>query len=171
MTLTLQTIQDHQPCQDDWTKLLQSVGGDMTTELSIGDVLISNGLNDALWCLQFLEPRQRVAAIMPAVKRASVHTTDQRVHGCITAIEKWLAGDDSVNLDLAALEATLAAREAAEAAALAAAEAAWASLSAAKAAACATCATWAAGSARAAERKLQHGDLLSMFPPMILKGE
>ena len=155
MTLTLQIIRDHSPCTDGWKTLTKAIGSDLTTELSIGDVLITNGLEDALWCLQCLEPRVRVAAIIPAVKRASVHTTDHRVHDCISAIEKWLVGDETVDLMAAAKAAAWAARAAA-----------WATEAATEAAA------WAAeAAAEAAERKLQEADLLDMFPPMILKGE
>jgi hypothetical protein len=113
MTLTLQIIRDHSPCATGWKTLTQAIDSDLTTELSIGDVLISNGLDDALWCLQCLEPRVRVAAIMPAVKRAAVHIDDKRVHDCIADIDTWLAGDDTV--DLAAAEAeSWSAAEAAE---------------------------------------------------------
>ena len=148
MTLTLQEIRDHSPCQSGWKKLTKAVGNDMTTELSIGDVVISNGLEDALWCFRCLDPRKRVAAIIPAVKRAAVHSKDQRVHDCVKDIEKWLAGDNSI--DLPAVES--AARAAAD-------SAAWAAESAARAA------------VRAAARQQQKSDLLKMFPPMILKGE
>ena len=71
MTLTLQTIKDHSPYTEGWKKLTKAIGSDLNIELSIGDVVIANGLNDALWCLQCLEPRVRVAAVMPAVKRAA----------------------------------------------------------------------------------------------------
>ena len=176
MTLTLQTIQDHNPSPCFWETLTKAIGSDLTTELSIGDVLISNGLDDALRCLRFLEPRTRVAAILPAVKRASVYTTDQRVHNCIADIEKWLAGDDTVDL-MAAARAARAAAWAEQAASWAAGAAdaaraaALAEQAALEAAEKAATASWAAGAAGAAGRKLQEADLLAMFPPMILKRE
>ena len=188
MTLTLQEIRDHSPCQSGWKKLTKAVGNDMTTKLSIGDVVISNGLTDALWCLRCLDPRKRVAAIMPTVKRASVYTDDQRVHDCINDIEKWLAGDNSITL-FAVEEATRAAQAAEQAkksSAWAAAQAAaWAARTARTAARAAeaaeqaarsavwAAAAWAAADTEAqeAERELQKSDLLKMFPPMILKGE
>lgn len=171
MTLTLQIIRDHSPCTDGWKTLTKAIGSDLTTELSIGDVLISNGLNDALWCLQCLEPRVRVAAIMPAVKRASVYTTDHRVHDCISAIEKWLAGDETVNLMAAAGAAAQAAAKAVAWAAVWAAKAEAAQAATAAQAAKVAKVAWAEAKAVAAERKLQEADLLDMFPPMILKGE
>jgi len=172
MTLTLQTIIDYSTCTEEWGSLTKAIGSDLTTELSIGDVFISNGLTDALWCLRCLEPRVRVAAVMPAVKRASVHTKDHRVHECIAAIDKWLAGDDTVDLEAyadtareASCSASAQAEAAAEAASWAAGSAEWAAL-AAEAAECAARAARAAGEA---ERKLQEADLLAMFPPIILK--
>ena len=148
MTLTLQVIRDHRPCQGGWETLTKAIGSNLTTELSIGNVLISNGLDDALWCLECLEPRVRVAAIMPAVKRAAVHIDDKRVHDCIADIDKWLAGDDTVDLDAAEVASWAAALRAEQAAQAAAQAASW-----------------------EAERKLQEADLLVMFPPIILKGE
>ena len=171
MTLTLQVIRDHKLCPSGWNTLTKSIGSDLTTELSIGDVLISNGLDDALWCLSYLvEPRVRVAAIMPAVKRVSVHIDDKRVHDCIADIDTWLAGDDTVDLD-AAEAASWSAAEAAEEASWSVAEAAVAAAQAAAlraeqaAQAASQAASWEA------ERKLQEADLLVMFPPIILKGE
>ena len=197
MTLTLQTIRDHYPSPYSWETLTKAIGSDLKTKLSIGDVLISNGLDDALWCLQCLEPRTRVAAIMPAVKRASAHTTDQRVHNCIADIDKWLAGDDEVDLRASARTAAQVVRTArtaaqvvrtAEAAEAAAEAAAWTTAEAAEVAGVAQAAARAAEVAQVAqaaaeaaevagvaswavERKLQEADLLAMFPPMILKGE
>ena len=69
-----------------------------TVRWSIGDVARVN-LDDALWCFCMVnDNRTRVAAVMPAVRRASAHTTDERVVFCIGEIDRWLAGDDSVDL-------------------------------------------------------------------------
>lgn len=199
MTLTLQTILDHSLCASDWDSLNKAIGGDLKTEISIGDVLLNNGLAEAMWCLQCVEPRKRVEAIMPAVKRAAVHTTDQRVHDCIAAIDQWLTGDDTVDLNAASQAAAQAEHAASEQAADAAfsswiakdaeyegtawaAWASWVSADAARSARAAAelivdaAATWATRAAAAlgvdaAERKRQEADLLAMFPPIILKGE
>ncbi|MFN8994436.1 MAG: hypothetical protein ACK5X3_12365, partial [Pseudomonadota bacterium] len=134
--ITLQQIRDRRPCADGWAKLLTTLGEnhaapDMTRHVSIGDIAHSNGAADALWCLRCIDDRRAVVrASMPAVKRAAVRTTDHRVHDCIAAVEKWLAGDDSVDLWEAA--------EAAEAAWPA--EAAWAANAAARSAAAAAAA-------------------------------
>jgi len=149
--ITLQQIRDAGPCESGWRKLNKTLGNpDLSVEISIGDVVLSNGLDDALWCLRFLPPRERVAAIMPCVRRASAHTSDPRVHECIAAIDRWLAGDDNVDIQAAT---------AATATAAAVAWAAWTAWAA-------TAVAWAAG--WKAEREQQRRDLLDMFPPLVL---
>ena len=191
ITLTLQSIRDSGPCKEGWVKLLKSIGtDDMTTRIGIGDVLLSNGRADALWCLRALQPRERVSLVLPSVKRASAYTTDQRVHDLITAIDRWLAGDDTVDLKSAADASYAAAADAARAAAYAAyaarADAAYAAYAAraAYAADAARAAAYAADAARAAradaayaaraayaaEIEAQCDDIMRMSPPLILKG-
>lgn len=185
-TITLQQIRDAGPCEDGWRKLNKALGHpDLSAEISIGDVVLSNGLEDALWCLRVLPPRERVAAVMPSVRRASAHTSDQRVHECIADIDRWLAGDDNVDIQearAAAWAARAAAAEEARAAAwaaTAAAAAAWAAAEAREAEAAWAAAEAAEGTVRAAEaaeeavraagwkaeREQQRRDLLDMFPP------
>ena len=178
-TPTLFTLADarrHQACVDGYARFenaLRQAHPDVadldTIQWSIGDVARVN-LDDALWCLRMMaDPRQRVAAIMPAVRRASRHTDDSRVHDCITQIDRWLTGED-VDLDAAATAAAWAANvawAAAARAARAAEAAAWAARAAAWS-------TWATGAARAAaraaaayeqERAQQVSDLILAFPP------
>lgn len=178
--ITLAAIRAHQPCEDGWRKLVTALGTfEPSTRLTIGDVAKANGVADAMWCLRCIDdPRVRVAAVMPAVRRASAHTTDQRVHNCIAAVDQWLAGDDSVDLRAAAEAAArseVAARSvawAAEAAAAAAeaatarmaATAAWAAV---RAAAAAAEATWAT----ATERERQRDDLIQMFGLLAMEGK
>ena len=175
MTFTLSDARKHDACEDGYNRfvdVLHKAHPDADIEQiewSIGDVATVN-LEDALWCLRLLDDkRQTVAAIMPSVKRASKHTTDERVHFCIAEIERWLAGDDSVDLGAAARGA---ARGASRGAARAAARAAYAAYAAADAAAeaawAAAEAAWAAA-AEAAEREAQRQDLIAMFPPIALE--
>lgn len=122
MRITLQQIRDHSPCRDGWTKLLKTLGNpsDLSITVSIGEIARSNGPQDALWCLRCAEfdRRDMVRAILPSVKRAATHTTDQRVADCIAAIEGWIAGTVSVSeLQKAAVRAAAyAAADAADAA-------------------------------------------------------
>jgi hypothetical protein len=139
--ITLGMIRSHDPCEPSWRTLIRALGtSDPDTTLTIGDVAASNGAAAAMWCLRCIEdPRVRVRAVLPAVKRASRHTTDQRVHDCIAMIDRWLDGRASYD------ELRAAARAAARAVTYAAACAA---------ACAATCAaTYAASyAARAAAR-------------------
>jgi hypothetical protein len=146
----------------------------MDTVISLGDVAKSNDAADAWWCVRALDwsdialRRQVIAALMPAVERATKHTSDKRVYDCVAVIHDWIAGkpadlEAAAQAAWAAAKAAWAAARAAEAAAKAAAMAAWAAARAAEAA-------WAA--ARAAEeeeRETQRQDLIAAFPPLILK--
>ena len=161
-TFTLQSIRDAGPCgikrgeKGGWNKLLIGLGYSpgnypKTALVSLGDVADINDAADSLWCIRCLDwsdaavCRAVIAgAVMPAVKRAAKFTKDQRVHACIAAIDKWLGGDDTVDLITAARAAAGAAR-AAEAAG-----AAEAAARAARAAAEAAREAGAAGAARAA---------------------
>ena len=174
LTMTLAQIREHRPCRDGWEKLLASVGGartPLTTRVSLGDIARSNGAADAWWCVCALNwsdatvRRRVVSVLLLTVRRAATHTTDERVHACIDAVQRWCDGDNSVDLEAAALAA-----EAAEAAALAAeaaAQAAWAAEAAARAARAA--APWAAAEAAAAARAVEaaaRADLIAAFPPL-----
>lgn len=102
--ITLQQIRDKSPCREGWTKLLKTLGNpsDLSMQVSFGDIAKSNGAQDALWCLRCIDDRRfAVSLIMPAVKRASKHTTNKRAHDCIEALERWLSGGDTVGLKAA----------------------------------------------------------------------
>ncbi len=171
--LTLQQIRDHSPCREGWKKLLKSLGNpsDMTITVSIGEVARSNGPQDALWCLRCAEFDRRdiIRAILPSVKRAATHTTDQRVVDCIAAIEGWIAGTVSV-LELqkaadAAADAAAADAAAVYAAVYAARAAVYAARAAVYAARAALAAALAAAYAvRAAETSQQIEDICVVFP-------
>jgi hypothetical protein len=181
MLITLQQIRDVHPCLEGWTTLLKSLGNptDMSVTVSFGDIAKSNGAQDALWCLRCISDRRfAVSLIMPAAKRASVHSADQRVHYCIAAIGKWLAGDEAVDLMAARAAAYAAAYAAAAAdadsAARAAAYAAYAAAADARAdarSAAASDSAWAAAAADSAdvERKQQMEDIISLSPLHALK--
>lgn len=185
--ITLAAIRAHSPCEEGWRTLVTALGtSDPDTRLTIGDVAVANGVPDAMWSLRCIEdPRVRVAAVMPAVKRASAHTIDQRVHDCIAALERWLAGDDGVDLRAARAGALAAAAEVGALAEVAevgeeeaeAAEAAEAAARAAERAAWAWEATLAAERAAdartgsvAAERERQREDLIKMFGLLAMQG-
>ncbi len=61
MLTTLNAIRSHNPCTKGWKKLLANLGKIKADDepLSILDVLNSNGLDDALWCLRAVEGHDR----------------------------------------------------------------------------------------------------------------
>ena len=61
MLTTLNQIRAYSPCKSGWTKLLAHLGKASADDapLSIITVLDSNGLDDALWCLQAVKGHDR----------------------------------------------------------------------------------------------------------------
>ena len=156
--ITLQQIRDQSPCTEGWTKLLKSLGNPpMDTVISLGDVAKSNDAPDAYWCIRALDwnneqvRREVIKVLIPSVRRASIHTKDARVHGCISTIKDWIDGKPA-DLGAAADAAERAAREA----------------RAARAADAASAAARAAEAARSAELEAQRADIIAAFPPLVL---
>ena len=58
---TLSKIRQHSPCADGWTKLLKHLGKTRADDepVSLLTVLVSNGLEDALWCLRAVDGHRR----------------------------------------------------------------------------------------------------------------
>lgn len=61
MRTTLNKIRAHSPCCDGWEKLLRHLGKIAADDepLLIETILDSNGLDDALWCLQAVDGQER----------------------------------------------------------------------------------------------------------------
>ncbi len=158
-----------------------TAGGLDKVQFSVGDVAAVD-LSDAIWCLRFVSRREAAGAVMPAVRRASVHATDALVHYCIAEVDRWLGGDDTVDLRAAKAAARAAdsaraaeSEQAARAARAAADAAAWAAacaeervvpLAARAGRAAALAVAWAASEAWVwrAEHKAQVADLIAAFP-------
>ena len=160
ITITLQKIRDRRPCTSGWEKLLNSKGGttaDYSAEFPLTDVLDSNDLADALWCLRCLPEHDslwRLYAVWCA-RQVQHLMTDQRSIDALDVAERHARGLATDAELAAAWDAAWAAWAAARAAAmdaLAAARAAsrgaaWAARDAAYAA---EAAAWAAGAAEGA---------------------
>jgi len=56
LSTTLNAIREHSPCEGGWKKLLSHLGKTSADDepLLLETVLMSNGLDDALWCLRSL---------------------------------------------------------------------------------------------------------------------
>ena len=122
MKTTLNAIRAHQPCADGWKKLLQHLGKtDADDEpLSIKEILSSNGIDDALWCLRAVDGYDKeIRLLAVAYARQVQHLmTDPRSIAALDIAKKHAHGQ-ATNDELAAAWA------AAGAAAWAAESAAW----------------------------------------------
>lgn len=128
MYTTLNQIRECPPCKSGWKKLLAHLGKTKADDeqLSIITILDSNGLDDALWCLQAVkgyDREKRLYAVRCA--RAVQHLmTDPRSVDALNVAERFANGEATEQeRDAAWAAAWDAARDAARAAAR---DAAWA---------------------------------------------
>ena len=166
ITITLNKIRAHSPCESGWKKLLKAkAGAGMDVEFPLTDVMDSNGLRDTLWCLRCLPEHDslwRLYAVWCA-RQVQHLMTDKRSIDALDVAERHARGlateAELAAAWAAALAAALAARAAACAAARAAAEldaawgaargAAWAAALAARATGDAKWGAWASWAAQA----------------------
>jgi hypothetical protein len=165
MQTTLNKIREHRPCKEGWSKLLRSLKKDKADDepVSILQVLDSNGLEDALWCLRAVEGHDREKRLLAVnyARQAQHLITDPRSLDVLDVSEKFANGEATREELAAAREAAwVVAGPAAEAAAryaawagadaaawVAARDAAWAAARAAAVAAAGDAARAAAGDA------------------------
>ena len=135
MKTTLNQIRAKSPCQSGWTKLLAYLGKTKADDepISIATILDSNGLDDALWCLQAVKGRDREIRLFGVwcARQVQHLMIDQRSIAALDVSERFANGE-ATNDDLSAAwsaaesAAWSAAESAAESAARSAAEsAAW----------------------------------------------
>ena len=149
MNTTLNKIRSKSPCADGWAKLLKHLGKPQADDepLSLITILDSNGLDDALWCLQAVDGHDREIRLYAVwcARQVQHLMTDKRSLDAIDVAERFANGLATENeLDIAwdAAGAAGVARFAAWDASRAAGDAAWAARDAAWDAARA--AAWAA---------------------------
>jgi hypothetical protein len=157
MKTTLNQIRAKSPCQSGWTKLLAYLGKTKADDepISIATILDSNGLNDALWCLQAVKGRDREIRLFGVwcARQVQHLMTDPRSIAALDVAERFANGE-ATQYELnaaardAARDASDAARDAASDAARDARAAAWAAAwaAASDAAWAASDAAWAAAS-------------------------
>ncbi len=182
-TMTLGAIHKCRPRKSAWERLLVGLGyanGNYDPDhlVSLGDIGMTNNAADALWCIRALDWRGLAVrraviagAILPTVRRASVHTADERVHDCIERVEHWCAGNDGIS-DLAVTVLWKVVRASARAETWANVKAAWTEIkaklsgrpavaepAAAEAAMAAKARAWAAETALAAAKLMKLAKL------------
>ena len=128
MKTTLNKIREFHPCAEGWEKLLRTLGKTKADDepVPIIQILDSNGLDDALWCLRAVEGHEREIRLYAVwcARQVQHLMTDQRSLDALDVAERFANGE-------ATQEELVAARAAAKRAAYAAdaadaAEAAWA---------------------------------------------
>jgi len=128
MKTTLNQIREKSPCADGWKKLLAHLGKTTADDeaLSIITILDSNGLDDALWCLQAVEGHDREIRLYAVWSARQVQhlMTDQKSIDALDVAERFANGL-ATDSELAAWDAAGAARASARAARAAARAAAW----------------------------------------------
>jgi len=169
MNTTLKKIREYNPCADGWAKLLRHLGKTEADDepLPLREILDSNGLDDALWCLRAVPNCDREARLFAVwcARQVQHLMTDPRSIFVIDVAERH-ANSQATDAELAAAryaawdaardaeKVGLANHPAADAAwtAEAAAKAAWAAWGAVRGAArAAAAAAWTAGAAAEAK--------------------
>lgn len=97
MKTTLNQIRDCNPCRKGWTRLLTHLGKTKADDksLAILTVLESNGLDDALWCLQTVKDKDkeiRLYAVWCA-RQIQHLMTDVRSTNALDVAEKYANGE------------------------------------------------------------------------------
>lgn len=165
ITLSLNEIRDHGPCKSGWETLLKyKKDTHWNEQFPLSDIIDSNGLNDALWCLKVRPEHSNLwrKYALWCARQVEHLMTDERSKAALDvawrhsdgqATDKELADARDVARDVARAAARAAAGDAAWAAAWAAADAAGSAEAAAWAAAdsAAWAAWWGAGLAAAGD--------------------
>ena len=108
ITITLNAIRKHDPCQSGWNKLLKYLGktkGD-NDPLLLETILDSNGIDDALWCLCALDqkvwgPNCRMYAVWCAKQVEHLMTDDRSKNALVVAQRHALGMATDTELDTA----------------------------------------------------------------------
>lgn len=97
MKTTLNEIRAKSPCHEGWTKLLAHLGKTKADDdpLSIVTILDSNGLDDALWCLQAVKGREREIRLFGVwcARQVQHLMTDQRSLDALDVAERFANGE------------------------------------------------------------------------------
>ena len=97
MKTTLNKIRKHEPCTNGWEKLLTYLGKTKADDepISISTILDSNGLDDALWCLQAVEGKDREIRLYAVwcARQVQHLMKDQRSIDALDVAERYANGE------------------------------------------------------------------------------
>jgi hypothetical protein len=114
MQTTLNEIRSHRPCHEGWAKLLRTLNKTQADDEPIGivEILDSNGMDDALWCLRAVKDHDREIRLFAVwcARQVEHLMTDRRSKDALNVAERFAIGE-------AKQEELSAARSAAEVAA------------------------------------------------------
>ena len=105
-TITLAQIRALKFRRNSWQKLKTAYGLDLSVAVSFGDIAVSNGAEESIWCVQALDwsniaiRRAVVAALLPSVRRVNANRNHWQIEACVDIIERWCSGDDSINMNV-----------------------------------------------------------------------
>jgi len=96
MKTTLNKIRTHAPCSDGWKKLLKHLGKTEADDepLNIKTIIDSNGVDDALWCLQAVEGKDKEIRLFAVwcARQVQHLMTDKRSLDALDVAERFANG-------------------------------------------------------------------------------
>jgi hypothetical protein len=134
---TLKAIKEHSPCSEGLKKLLKHLGKTKCDEepLPLVEILKSNGLDDAIWCLRSVDHKSVRLYAVACAREVQHLMTDERSLKALGVAEAYANGQATEEeMEQARSAACDAAADAAKEAYYAAYDAAYAAYAAAKAA-------------------------------------
>lgn len=109
MLTTLNQIREHSPCHEGWTKLLRMLNKTKADDepVSIVQILDSNGLDDALWCLRAVKGCDREIRLYAVwcARQVQHLMTDNRSTDALDVSERFANGEATQNELAAARDA------------------------------------------------------------------
>jgi len=100
MKTTFKTIKKFRPCENGWDTLKEyHKPKSMEQEISIKEILKSNGIKDAVWALRCIDDKNTVMLFCADVAESVLHIftnkypDDNRAGKCINAIREFVKGN------------------------------------------------------------------------------
>ena len=91
---TLKAIKEHSPCPEGWKKLLKHLGKTKCDEepLPLVEILKSNGLDDAIWCLRSVDNKSVRLYAVACAREVQHLMTDARSLKALDVAEAYANG-------------------------------------------------------------------------------